>query len=270
MSSYEPGDFWERLLSSREGLTGVGHGGYGPRYNRHLYRAKERAVRRALERNAIDLRGKRVLDVGCGVGYFTNVTRQLGRGTYTGFDITTTAGEHVRAIDPDASFETVDIASPLAPEIAALGRFDVVLLLDVAYHIVDRQKFAQAVANVWSFVEPGGHLLLVDTFSKRELVPRTSPGSVPHVVFHSRSDYDRLLLSRDDAHLVDLVPMYFLFNRPIVGDRFPWNRDRVSWHLRHRLFEARAVLGAMTALERVLAAHVPRNPSLKVAVVRKP
>ena len=269
MTSYEPGDFWEQLLASREGLTGVGHGGYGPRYNRYLYRAKERAVRQALAKHDIDLRGKRVLDVGCGIGYFTNVARQLQRGSYTGFDITTTAGERVRAIDPEASFQTVDIASPLRPEVTALGRFDVVLLLDVAYHIVDPEKFAQAVENVWSFVERGGHLLLVDTFGEKELVPRSSPGAVPHVVFHSRPDYDHLLLSRDDAKLESLVPMYFLFNRPIVGNRFPWNQDRLSWHLRYRFCEARPVLQAMTALDRVLAARMPHNSSLKIAVVSK-
>ncbi len=269
MTSYEPGDFWEGLLSSREGLTGVGHGGYGPRYNRHLYRVKERAVRDALMRNGIDLRGKRVLDVGAGVGYFTNVARQLGRASYTGFDITTTSAQHVRSIDPEAAFEVVDITALLPPDISGLGPFDVVLMFDVAYHIVDPEKLAQALENVWSFVEPRGHLLLVDTFGQRDLVPRTNPGAVPHVVFHSRSDYDRLLFSRPDAILEDLVPMYFLFNRPIVGDRFPWNRDRLSWHLRYRLFESRAVLHAMTALERLLAPRVPRNPSLKIAVVAK-
>jgi SAM-dependent methyltransferase len=269
MASYEPGEFWEGVLSSRGGLTGVGHGGYGPRYNRHLYAVKERAVRSALAKNGIDLRGKRVLDVGSGVGYFTNVARQLGRGSYTGFDITTTSGEHVRAIDPEATFETVDIAAPLPDDIKGLGRFDVVLMLDVAYHIVEPAKLEQALDNVWSFVEPGGHLLLVDTFGERELQPRVNPGAVPHVVFHSLPDYDRLLLSKPDANLLGLVPMYFLFNRPIVGDRFPWNRDRLSWHLRYRLFESRPVLRAMSALERVLAPRAPRNPSLKIAVLEK-
>lgn len=269
MASYEPGSFWETLLSSRDELTGVGHGGYGLRYNRYLYRAKERAVRRALARNGIDLRGRRVLDVGCGIGYFANVARQLGRGSYTGLDITTTAGERVRDVDPEASFETADIGAPLTPAVAGLGPFEVVLMLDVAYHIVEPERLAQAIANVWSFVARGGHLLLVDTFGARDLVPRAEPGSIPHVVFHSRADYDRLLFSRPDAELADVVSMYFLFNRPIVGDRFPWNRDRLSWHLRYRFFESRPVLKTMTALERVLADRMPRNPSLKIAVVRK-
>jgi SAM-dependent methyltransferase len=275
MSYYDAEAFWQQTLRSRFDLTGVGHGGYGPRYNEFLYRAKVRAILCALERNQLSLLGKSVLDIGCGTGVFTALTGDLGCGRYVGADVAPVVIERLEATYPQHTFVQLDIGAP--PEgqsdVDRLGRFDTVLCLDVMYHVVDPQRFSQALENVWSFLEPGGHLLLNDSFWRKDLIPGGTlehrPGNVvPHVCFHRRLDYEKQLFLHDDFELLDMVPMYFLFNRPIVGAGFPWTNRRLSWHLRYRVFEAVPVLKGMLRLDGWLT-RVPSNPSLKLMVARK-
>lgn len=261
---YDASSFWQDTLGKRFDLTGVGHGGYGPRYNAWLYRGKLRAFARALADTKMSLAGKRVADAGCGVGVFADLAARSGAASYTGFDITPVVIERLRERHPALAFELRDIGTPLE---APLGPYDVVLAMDVLYHVVDPARFAQAIDNLWSMVAPGGHLFFVDALWKRPLVPQVGAVDVPHVVFHSRAEYAPLL-ERADAEIVSERPMYWSFNRPIEGARWPWRNRRLSWHLRHRVFERRAVLSAMHALDSAVT-RVNAGPSVKLAVLRR-
>lgn len=269
---YDASAFWDDVLRTRFDLTGTGHGGYGPRYNHYLYRAKERAFGRVLRAADLELRSRSVLDVGCGSGFFTRIALAAGCRTYTGADITPTAVERLRERHPGQSFVVADIGAETLPP-ALGGTFDVVLCIDVLYHVVDPVRFERAVANLWARVAPGGHLVLVDAFGSREYVPGGSferhGGQVPHCRFRGRAQYERLLFARPDADVVAEQPMYFLFNRPIEGTTWPWTSSRLSWHLRRRALEARPVLLAMEAVDRAVTRVRRGGADLKFCVVRK-
>lgn len=267
MTPYDPCGFWDAIHRERDDLTGVGHGGYGRRYNQHLYAAKERALHRALDRNNLQVSGGRILDVGCGIGYFGAIAKRLGASSYTGIDIAPAARDRVMRVLPEAAVIIADISAKPTNELRSIGTFDNVWMFDVAYHITQSERHIQAIDNVWSLVATGGTLLLVDGFGKRDLVPAGQ--AINHCVFHKWSVYDRALFSRSDARLIDLVPMYYLYNRPIIGDYFPWTTKRLNWHLRYRFFESRVVLTLMDVAEKVLVSRARRNASLKIAVVSK-
>jgi 2-polyprenyl-3-methyl-5-hydroxy-6-metoxy-1,4-benzoquinol methylase len=260
---YDASEFWQDTLATRFDLTGVGHGGYGPRYNAWLYRGKLRAYGRAVADAGLALRGKRIADVGCGIGVFANLAARSDAAAYTGFDITPVAIDRLRELHPKFDFALLDIGVPFD---RPTETFDVVLAFDVLYHVVDPDRFAQALENLWMLVAPGGHLLFVDSLWKRALVPHMG-SDVPHVVFHARSDYAPLLECAD-AEVVSERPMYWIFNRPIEGARWPWRNRRLSWQLRHRLFERAPVLWAMHALD-TIATRVGGGPSLKLVVLEK-
>lgn len=268
MTNYDAASFWQGQLSARFDLIGVGHAAYGPRYNEFLYRAKLRGFERALAQAGISAAGASVLDVGCGIGVFAERSLADGCRSYTGLDIAPVAVEQLRERYPDLRFEVADIGEPLVPEIAS-ERYDLVYCLDVLYHVVDQERFEQAVSTLWSLVAPGGHLVFVDAVWKDDLVPRAAGPHVPHVRFHGRADYDRLLLGGPDASVLAEEPLYVLFNRPIVGSSWPWTRERLSWHLRYRVFEWTPVLAAMYALDGVLTRVRRNGPDLKLVVVRK-
>jgi SAM-dependent methyltransferase len=268
---YDAQSFWSEVLGSRFDLTGTGHGGYGPRYNKALYRAKLRAFNRALGANGVELSHRSVLDAGCGVGFFTQVSENAGVASYTGLDITTVAVDELQGRFPTFRFEVADIGADLP----AVEPAEIVLCVDVLYHVVDPQRFRRAVDNLWSLVAPGGRLVLVDSMWRRDLIPGGTLDAsgdathIPHVCFHSRAEYDQALFSRGDATLLGTSPMYCLFNRPIEGRHWPWTRTRLAWHLRYRLFEQKPVLAAMYWADGWLTRVRRHGPDLKFAIVEK-
>jgi SAM-dependent methyltransferase len=265
MSSYDAESFWDHILASRFDLTGVGHGAFGPRYNRYLYRAKLRAFDRALSDGGIEVGGRDVLDVGCGTGVFTEKAHALGARTYAGLDISPTSVASLRERDPESRFEQRDIGEAGLD----VGLFDIVWCFDVLYHVVDEERFANAVRNLWAAVRPGGALLLVDAFGKRAYMPHPHDDYVPHVRFRPLAAYQQDLLARDDARVAAVVPMYALLNRPIVGAHWPWTRRRLSWQLRRRVLESRLALETIYRVDGLLTRVRRGDADLKILVVRK-
>ena len=258
---------WDLKLAREFNVLGVGHGGYGPRYNEFLYRAKARAFRAALARNGLSIRDRSVLDVGCGIGFFRNLSKELQCRSYTGLDVARSAIDRLAAMYPDDSFRVADISDPVDPEIATRGPFDFIYCLDVIYYMREPGQFKRAVENLWSLLRPNGYLLISDAFSER------GSGSTSHrthgLRFRTLSDYDEVLFQRPDFEMIDIVPMYYLFNRPLETTRFPLMTERLSWHVRHRLLESRTLLRTLYAVDTFLVNRVDRNANDKIVVARR-
>ncbi len=108
-----------------------------------------------LRREAGDLAEARVLEIGCGTGYFTSLLEDLGVRSYAGCDVTDVLFPDLRARFPHFRFQQKDVTSePLN------GLWDVVLMIDVLEHIVDEQRLSRALENVRRAVRPSGLLLL--------------------------------------------------------------------------------------------------------------
>jgi SAM-dependent methyltransferase len=156
--SYEPREFWEQRLAQQFDLRGTGETGLSLAYNRACYRLRRKVLTRVLKQRRFDPRGKRVLDVGCGTGFYTQY--YIARGAeVTGLDIAPTAIERLRARFPAAHFMLADVS-----EVALEERFDLVNAFDVLYHITDDAKWERALGTLGQAVAPGGLLLLTDTF----------------------------------------------------------------------------------------------------------
>ena len=157
--SYRPREFWDQRLSEHFDLRGTGQTAMSSAYNRACYALRREVLERALAEAGVDPRGRRVLDVGCGVGFFT--AYYLGRGAeVTGIDISVTSVETLRERHPQARFILGDVSeTPLAEA------WDVVNAFDVLYHIVDDTRWQTALRSLALAVAPGGLLLVTDTFS---------------------------------------------------------------------------------------------------------
>ncbi|MGW4933553.1 class I SAM-dependent methyltransferase [Streptomyces sp. NPDC004166] len=83
-----------------------------------------------------------VLDAGCGRGWFA---RALARG-----------GHRVDAFDV-SSAAVADLSGWRSPR-----PYDVVLCLDVLFHVLDEDAWAAALCNLASLVRPGGRLIVTD------------------------------------------------------------------------------------------------------------
>ena len=157
--SYDPRSFWDRRLSEQFDLRGPGETGLSLAYNRACYALRREVLDAALRDHRFDPSGRAVLDVGCGTGFFTAYYH--GRGAkVTGLDIAPTSIERLRARHPEATFLLGDV-SETRPD----GCFRLVNAFDVLYHIVDESRWERALGHLADAVEPGGLLLVTDTFA---------------------------------------------------------------------------------------------------------
>jgi SAM-dependent methyltransferase len=89
----------------------------------------------------IDLKGKRVLDVGCNLGMMCRLARDAGASYVLGIDRSRDFVEQARAIWPDGKF-VVKNAN------AATGYWNVVLASAVFHHIPDQRGFLARMARI--------------------------------------------------------------------------------------------------------------------------
>ena len=203
--TYQPREFWEGRLRDQFDLRGTGETERSMGYNRACYALREQTLTRALRDAGVTLAGARVLDVGCGTGFFTAYYVAHGA-EVTGLDITEVSVERLRARFPQARFLHADVSEAPLDE-----RFDVVNAFDVLYHITDEARWQQALRHLARAVAPGGVLLVTDAF--RDL------GGAEHNVMRSLERYRAVL---EPAGLVPgrSYATHVLLNRPLGFFRF--------------------------------------------------
>lgn len=157
--SYKPQEFWDQRLSEQFDLRGTGETGLSLAYNEACYTLRREVLDRALADVGFDPRGRSVLDVGCGSGFWTDYYLRRGA-VYTGVDISSVSVERLAGQYPQSRFIHRDVS-----EVALTERYHAVNAFDVLYHITDDARWEAAVRNLAGAVEPGGRLLITDAFS---------------------------------------------------------------------------------------------------------
>ena len=205
--TYQPRDFWDQRLSEQFDLRGTGQPGLSVAYNRACYQLRREVLDRVLATARFDPQGRRVLDVGCGTGFFT--AYYLARGAdLTGIDIAPTSIERLRERHPQARFVLGDVS-----EAPIEGRFDLVNAFDVLYHITDDARWERAVRALAAAVEPGGLLLLTDAFRRVPLE------EAAHNRMRELERY-RALIEPAGLEVQELAPTHIFLNRELGAWRF--------------------------------------------------
>jgi 2-polyprenyl-3-methyl-5-hydroxy-6-metoxy-1,4-benzoquinol methylase len=206
--TFDPGEYWQDRLSARYTLGSTGWSSLGEAFNEWSYAVRRRVFTR-VARDAVPARADaNVLDVGSGTGFYLDVWQRLGVSQITGSDLTSVAVERLAQRFPAATVERVDIGEAGVPLPARA--YDAISIIDVLFHIVDDERYAQAVSNLGGLLKPGGTLILSEN-----LVPRQSRAA--HQVTRSRRS---ILSTLAEAGLVVVheYPMFFLMNTPVSSD----------------------------------------------------
>lgn len=157
--TYRPQEYWDRTLAGKFDLRGTGEPGLSLAYNEACYTLRREVLDRALADVAFDPRGRRVLDVGCGTGYWTAYYTARGA-EYTGLDIAPTSVARLSAEYPGSRFVHLDVGEAPPP-----GRFDLVNAFDVLYHVTDDARWERALRHLAESLDPGGVMVITDVFS---------------------------------------------------------------------------------------------------------
>lgn len=207
--TYKPDDYWESRLTERFRLSGVGHIRFSEFYNKWLYKAKTRALDKALRIHQPDLSDKAVCDIGCGTGFFVEYYSRRGVKHITGIDITRVSIENLKSKYPQYDFITADISG--SSGIVETGhRFGLLNVFDVLYHIKDDEAFKRAIANIAAMAENGALILATDVYGESDI------DIAEHVEFRSKATYDEGF-GKNDISIEAVYPLYYLLNRPIFG-----------------------------------------------------
>jgi SAM-dependent methyltransferase len=242
--NYRPREFWDGRLRDQFDLRGTGETGLSLAYNRACYDLRRRVLARALADAGIDPRGRAVLDVGCGTGFFTDYYLKRGA-RVTGIDIAPTSVARLSERHPEARFVLADVS-----ETPIEGSFDIVNAFDVLYHITDDQRWERALDHLACAVAPGGALLVTDTFAE-------SPRAAAHNRMRSLSRY-RAVLERQGFALGRPDPTHVLLNRELGAFRFLNRAPALLLALDRALLGLG--LGRDPAVSKLLIARAPMSP----------
>jgi 2-polyprenyl-3-methyl-5-hydroxy-6-metoxy-1,4-benzoquinol methylase len=167
--SYNPEIYWEERFSKKLDLTSVGQMGLGYVYNTWLYRARFRAMGRALKKLDLDILSKSLIDVGVGSGEWIPYWQKHNISKIVGLDITSASIDAMGRLYPQYNFFKVNICS--TSKIPLEETFDIVTAFDVLFHITSDDDFSNCILNLSKLVKHGGWLILSDSFCKKPWGP---------------------------------------------------------------------------------------------------
>lgn len=172
-----PAAYWDRRHAAQgESLDGVGQIGLGHAANLTDYNEKWHHLAAALDRSAVDPMG-RALDAGCGIGFLTDRLRLRGH-RVAGIDFShealVIARQRLGGGVP-LHVQPLDQPVPGAP-------FDLVMCVDVLFHVVDDDRWRATVDNLARSCAPDGTLVIQEHLTGSE-------ATATHVRWRDLDDY---------------------------------------------------------------------------------
>jgi 2-polyprenyl-3-methyl-5-hydroxy-6-metoxy-1,4-benzoquinol methylase len=164
---YLPNNYWEdrarRFAAHGSGLAAVCSYGMPEFYNRMIHLCQ----RLSLEPWFDDVAGKRVLDVGCGVGRWSSLLAARGA-LVTGMDLSPTMiAEAKRRADANGIAERCRFLVQDLAQLDAGEKIDLVLGVTVLQHILDTDALRAAVQRMSDHLAPGGRMVLLEAAPAR-------------------------------------------------------------------------------------------------------
>lgn len=178
-----PDAYWERRhqLHGRH-LDGVGQIGLGQIANELDYWEKWKRLSELLDDLGVPP-NRTAIDAGCGIGWFTERLVERGHQAH-GVDFSSNAISVAREVLGDrATFEV----SPL-PNLTARQPADLVICVDVLFHIVENRSWSEALNALTGITSSGGLLVI-----QEHLVDATDRKGSVHVRWRTLNDYRKAL-----------------------------------------------------------------------------
>ncbi len=178
-------------------------------------------LKQAMEATHCQFKNRTVLEIGCGTGVYTQVCHDAPVEAYTGVDITAISVQNLAKHYPTFRFIQADLSDE---QFMITEQVDVVLIADVLFHIVDDERFHNAIINLVRSLKPGGHLILSDLLSLQ------STDSSTHYRGRSFTEYQNKL-SQQGMKIEHLEPIFATLHPPmsVKGTALLWRLYARVW-----------------------------------------
>ncbi|MBA4313401.1 MAG: hypothetical protein C0417_12325 [Chlorobiaceae bacterium] len=200
-NQYDPKEFWEKRLAANFNLRGVGNISFDERYNEYLFKQRLAILKRVLRKHEIDLNGLKVLDVGCGTGYFSEFYLN-NSAKVVGIDVAPIVTKRLQQLIPKGEFLTLDITTS---ENRLKKQFDIIHMFGTTFHITDDDAFKFAISNLCNRLKVGGYIFITDIFVSTDYAP------APHVKFRSLKQYE--IIKDHGIKIMEILPIHHLMNK---------------------------------------------------------
>ena len=150
-------EYWDHRHRNVDDLRSGAHLGYDTGSNEILYAVRLGRLVEIMGDLTAPEAPLRVLDAGCGKGWFARAMGRFGH-RVDGIDVSGYAVDHCRRLGGAA--ERYEVASLDAWRPPYL--YDLVLSVDVLFHVMDDQLWERSVVNLASVVRLGGLIVLAE------------------------------------------------------------------------------------------------------------
>lgn len=268
MQIYDAKEYWSKRLDGNISLTGVGFAHFGESYNEYMYKMKRIVLERTILKYKFNIESTRILELGCGSGFYVDIWHNLDAADLVGIDITNESVKHLSAKYSKYSFYEADItSSTLINDLPFLrGKFDLITAFDVLFHVVDDDKLEQAIKNIRLLCSEDGYIFITDVFLHQRPY---------NEYFHYKSrllkDYIQIL-GRNGIEIVNRTPVHYLANAPfdISSKLLQKIFLRFWWRKIVRIIERKThLLGPLFfGLDLVLTRLFKESPSTEMIICR--
>lgn len=222
MKEYIPQEYWEDLLTKDFSLSGVGFQGLGKNYNKWLYRARKRIMDCFLQKYPLNVKDLNILDIGCGTGFYVEFWRNQSVQHLTGIDLTQKSVTELSIKYKTYKFYREDIGER---ELRLHGKFDLLTAFDVLFHIVDEDRFENAICNIGRLATTGATILISDNFLKKARLGAFNQA-------HRTLEQYKKTLIKNGIEVLDIKPIFYLMNGPInIQDSLLFGIYRKLWKI---------------------------------------
>lgn len=261
MSTFNPKDYWENRLNKNFNLHGVGDIGLGVNYNNYLYKVRKFAFHKIMNRLNINFSDKKIMDIGSGTGFYIERWRELNVKSIHGTDITNVVVNNLSKKFPDNSFSQIDIGEKIDnPQ----PTYDFISAFDVLFHIVDDERFNQAIQNIHGLLNKNGYFVISDNFVHGETK------RLEHQVSRSYKYMTNTIEQTGFKH-VKTLPMFVLMNDPVdTKNRFI---KKIFWLITKNARKGERMgklIGMfMMPIEKLLISLKTESPSTEIKIYQK-
>ncbi len=163
-SGYDARKFWQQRLGTfgLDDLRGAGIMHYSHEKNKATYERAAKTFLNFCAAEGVRFPDVRVLEVGCGTGFYTDICAVQRVHTYVGVDVADVLFDQLCKRFPDYAFQQLDVASQ---ELS--GAYDLIIMIDVTQHIVSPEAFMFAMRNLRDHLAKGGIIIMTSWLSER-------------------------------------------------------------------------------------------------------
>ena len=209
-----------------------------------------------------------------GVGFYLKFCADAGITQLSGVDLSLAAVARAKNLFPEYHLFQCDITTALSIQ---PGSADLVTAIDVLYHIVDDQKWEQALGQLCDLVSAGGVFVCTDKFPTTQIYQRD-----PHVRRRPVEMYADVI-RKHGLVIKKIQPVFVFMDDPIPDGRPHWLAclSYLQWRVVNKAIRifgpwqhvrngvALFLAGVQFPFEKIALSLLNRSPNLEMMVAQR-